>query len=161
MALVLFANNFLFGQDYRRQVTYWLLSLVEDIDAFNLFPWGHYVFKMTLHYIPIGFKVPEPMGPARRYNLYGFIWGVQFWAMEAIQSMRNKLGNRFAPQRLPYFKKWEFIKWRSHMSESWLKKEREGKLTGLPEISPTRMEEKEDYWLGIDDDLSEGPRLYR
>ncbi|KAK3198058.1 hypothetical protein Dsin_021473 [Dipteronia sinensis] len=109
MALVLFANNILFGQDYRRQVTYWLLSLVEDIEAFSLFPWGHYVFKMTLHYIRISFKVPEPMGPARRYNLYGFIWGVQ--------------------------------------------------LTGLPEISPTRMELKEDYWLGIDDDLSEGPQF--
>ncbi|KAK3225124.1 hypothetical protein Dsin_004986 [Dipteronia sinensis] len=109
MALVLFANNILFGQDYRRQVTYWLLSLVEDIEAFNLFPCGHYVFKMTLHYIRIGFKVPEPMGPARRYNLYGFIWGVQ--------------------------------------------------LTGLPEISHTRMEEKEDYWLGIDDDLSESPQF--
>ncbi|KAK3210440.1 hypothetical protein Dsin_015146 [Dipteronia sinensis] len=121
MALVLFANNILFGQDYRRQVTYWLLSLVEDIEAFNLFPWGHYVFKMTLHYIRIGFK---------------------FWAMEAIQSMRKKLGNRFAPQGSPRFKKWEFIKRGSHMSESWLKKELEGKIT-----------------LGIDDDLSEGPQF--
>ncbi|KAK3224949.1 hypothetical protein Dsin_004811 [Dipteronia sinensis] len=146
-------------KDYGRQVTYWLLSLVEDIEAFNLFPWGHYVFKMTLHYIRIGFKVPKPMGPGRRYNLYGFIWGVQFWAMEAIQSMRKKLGNRFAPQGRPSFKKWEFIKRGSHMSDSWLKKELEGKLTGLPEISPTRMEEKEDYWLGIDDNLSEGPQF--
>ncbi|KAK3198486.1 hypothetical protein Dsin_021901 [Dipteronia sinensis] len=107
--LVLFANNILFRQDYRKQVTYWLLSLVEGIEAVNLFLWGHYVFKMTLHYIRIGFKVPEPMSPTRRYNLYGFIWGVQF--------------------------------------------------TGLAEISPTRMEEKKDYWLGIDDDLSEGPQF--
>ncbi|KAI9153654.1 hypothetical protein LWI28_014532 [Acer negundo] len=30
-------------------------------------------------------------------------------------------------------------------------------LTGLPEILPTRMEVKEDYWKGIDDDMSEGP----
>ncbi|KAK2633772.1 hypothetical protein Ddye_028564 [Dipteronia dyeriana] len=51
MALVLFANNILFGQDYRRQVTYLLMSLVEDIRAFNSFPWGHYVFKMILHYL--------------------------------------------------------------------------------------------------------------
>ena len=77
MALMLFANNILFGQDYKRQVTYWLMTLVKDIDAFNSFPWGHYVFKMTLHYIRRGFKVPELLGPTRRYNLYGFVWGVQ------------------------------------------------------------------------------------
>ena len=77
MALMLFANNILFGQDYRRQVTYWLMTLAEDIAAFNSFPWGHYVFKMTLHYIRSGVKVPDPLGPKRRYNLYGFVWGVQ------------------------------------------------------------------------------------
>ncbi|KAK4840233.1 hypothetical protein QYF36_003219 [Acer negundo] len=32
-------------------------------------------------------------------------------------------------------------------------------LTGLPEILPTRMEVKEDYWKGIDDEMSEGPRF--
>ncbi|KAK2648275.1 hypothetical protein Ddye_015764 [Dipteronia dyeriana] len=51
MTLILFANNILFDHDYRRQVMYWLMLLVEDIKAFNSFPWGHYVFKMTLHYI--------------------------------------------------------------------------------------------------------------
>ncbi|KAK2658844.1 hypothetical protein Ddye_005377 [Dipteronia dyeriana] len=38
MALVLIANNNLFTQDYLRQVTYWLMLLVEDIQAFNSFP---------------------------------------------------------------------------------------------------------------------------
>ncbi|KAK2649022.1 hypothetical protein Ddye_016511 [Dipteronia dyeriana] len=125
--LVLFTNNILFGQDYQRQVTYWPMSLVKDTHAFNSFPWGHFVFKMTLHYIRIGFKVAEPMGRTMRYNLYGFIWGVQFWAMEAIKSMRKKLGNRFASHGHPRFKKWKFIKWGSNMSESWLNKEAEGK----------------------------------
>ncbi|KAI9165836.1 hypothetical protein LWI28_021396 [Acer negundo] len=37
MTLMLFTNNILFGQDYRRQVTYWLMTLVEDIEAFNSF----------------------------------------------------------------------------------------------------------------------------
>ncbi|KAK1571869.1 hypothetical protein Q3G72_024273 [Acer saccharum] len=84
MALVLFANNILFGQDYRRQVMYWLMTLVEDIEAFNSFQWGHYIFKMTLHYIRSGFK---------------------FWAMEVIPSMWRKLGNRFANHGCPRFKK--------------------------------------------------------
>ncbi|KAK0606073.1 hypothetical protein LWI29_033888 [Acer saccharum] len=32
-------------------------------------------------------------------------------------------------------------------------------LTGLAEIWPTRREEKEDYWRGIDDDISKGPQF--
>ncbi|KAI9200848.1 hypothetical protein LWI28_014048 [Acer negundo] len=32
-------------------------------------------------------------------------------------------------------------------------------LTGLPDILPTQMEVKEDYWKGIDDDMSEGPQF--
>ncbi|EOY14033.1 Uncharacterized protein TCM_033152 [Theobroma cacao] len=46
MALVLIANNILFGQDYGRRVTPWLLSLVEDINAWNVFPWGHYLWAL-------------------------------------------------------------------------------------------------------------------
>ncbi|KAK1570872.1 hypothetical protein Q3G72_008388 [Acer saccharum] len=114
---------------------------------------------MTLHYIRSGFKVPEPLGPTRRYNLYGFVWGVQFWAMEAIPSMRRKLGNKFANHGCPRFKKWEFIKRGSTMSQTWLEKEADGTLTGLAEIWPTQREEKEDYWRGIDDDISKGPQF--
>ncbi|KAK1578101.1 hypothetical protein Q3G72_027500 [Acer saccharum] len=78
--------------------------------------------------------VPEPLRPTRRYNLYDFVWGVQFWAMEAIPSMRRKLGNRFANHGCPHFKNWEFIKRGSTMSQSWLKKEADGTLTGLAEL---------------------------
>ncbi|EOY31672.1 Uncharacterized protein TCM_038703 [Theobroma cacao] len=48
MTLVLIVNNILFGQDYCRRVTRWLLSLVEDIDAWNVFPWGHYAMKAIM-----------------------------------------------------------------------------------------------------------------
>ncbi|WRX12266.1 Reverse transcriptase [Theobroma cacao] len=57
MAFVLVANNILFGQDYCRRVTPWLLSLVEDIDAWNAFPWGHYVWRLIEDYLLKGFEV--------------------------------------------------------------------------------------------------------
>ncbi|KAK4844906.1 hypothetical protein QYF36_025916 [Acer negundo] len=47
----------------------------------------------------------------------------------------------------------------SSMSETWLEKEAHGMLTGILEIWPTRMELKENYWKGIDDDMSEGPEF--
>ncbi|KAK3229390.1 hypothetical protein Dsin_001271 [Dipteronia sinensis] len=51
MALVLIANNVLFGQDLRRKVALWLFKMVEDLEAFNSFPWGSYVYIMTIHYL--------------------------------------------------------------------------------------------------------------
>ena len=37
MALVLFVERFLFGADYRKTVSPWLFSLVEDMEQFNSF----------------------------------------------------------------------------------------------------------------------------
>ncbi|KAK3225586.1 hypothetical protein Dsin_005448 [Dipteronia sinensis] len=51
MALVLIANNVLFGQDLRRKVTLRLFKMVEDLEAFNSFPWGSYVYMMIIHYL--------------------------------------------------------------------------------------------------------------
>ena len=40
--------------------------------------------------------------------------------------MRKKMGNMFATHGHPRFKKWDFIRWASTMSETWLKKEADG-----------------------------------
>ncbi|EOY19439.1 Uncharacterized protein TCM_044555 [Theobroma cacao] len=88
MAFILIANNILFDQDYRRRVTPWLLSLVEDIDAWNVFPWGHYVWKLTLDYLLKGFKVLNlsvTKETRLRYNIYGFAWVIQLWALEMLE----------------------------------------------------------------------------
>ena len=50
MVLVLFVERFLFGADYRKTVSPWLFSLAEDMEQFNSFPWGKFVYHMTLHY---------------------------------------------------------------------------------------------------------------
>ncbi|KAI9162503.1 hypothetical protein LWI28_027962 [Acer negundo] len=69
------------------------------------------------------------------------------------------MGNKFATHGRSHFKKWEFVKRESSMSETWLEKEANRTLTGLPEILPTQMEVKEDYWKDIDDDMSERPQF--
>ncbi|KAK2662226.1 hypothetical protein Ddye_000800 [Dipteronia dyeriana] len=56
MALFLIANNILFGQPFDKKVNPWIFNLVDDLEAFNGFKWGHYVFKMTLHYLRHGFR---------------------------------------------------------------------------------------------------------
>ncbi|KAK0589850.1 hypothetical protein LWI29_019294 [Acer saccharum] len=51
MTLFFIAKNVLFGQPYDKKVTNWLFNLVDDLNAFNSFTGGHYVFKMTMHYL--------------------------------------------------------------------------------------------------------------
>ncbi|KAK2645688.1 hypothetical protein Ddye_020883 [Dipteronia dyeriana] len=144
--------------DERTQVSYWIMTLAEDTNDFNMFAWGHFVFKMTLHYIRQGFRMPDPTGPTCRYNLYGFVWGVQFWAMEAIPVMRHKLGH-YLGSGYPRFKKIDFITKASKMRETWLEMELEGNLTGRQELTPTKCESKQDYWVDVDVDMSIGPQF--
>ncbi|KAK3219238.1 hypothetical protein Dsin_013208 [Dipteronia sinensis] len=73
MTLVLIANNVLFGQDLRRKVTLWFFQMVEDLETFNSFPWGSYVYMMTIHYLRQGYRpVNAPLKHIAHYNLYGF-----------------------------------------------------------------------------------------
>ena len=51
IALVLFVEKFLFGADYRKTVSPWLFSLVEDMEQFNSFLWEKFIFQMTLYYL--------------------------------------------------------------------------------------------------------------
>ncbi|WRX34369.1 protein of unknown function DUF1985 - like 1 [Theobroma cacao] len=93
MALFLITNNILFGQDYRRRVTPWLLSLVEDIDAWNVFPLGHYVWKLTLDYLLKGFEVLDlnvTKETRLRYNIYRFAWVIQLWALETLEPIADE-----------------------------------------------------------------------
>ncbi|EOY12440.1 Uncharacterized protein TCM_030956 [Theobroma cacao] len=64
----------------KRCVTLWLLMLVEDIEAWNAFPWDHYVWRLTADYLLRGFEVPPVTSEKPklfRYNLYGFVWAIQ------------------------------------------------------------------------------------
>ncbi|KAK2652714.1 hypothetical protein Ddye_012570 [Dipteronia dyeriana] len=77
MVLVLIANSVLFGQDLRRKVSLWLFALVEDPEYFNFFPWGSYVYMMTIHYLRQGFRSTNTLRKVvAHYNLYGFPWTV-------------------------------------------------------------------------------------
>ncbi|KAK3204519.1 hypothetical protein Dsin_018565, partial [Dipteronia sinensis] len=78
MAIVLIANNVLFGQDLRRKVTLWLFQMVEDLETFNSYPWGSYVYMMTIHYLRQGFRSTNaPLKHIAHYNLYGFPWALE------------------------------------------------------------------------------------
>ncbi|KAK2638393.1 hypothetical protein Ddye_026188 [Dipteronia dyeriana] len=92
MALFLIANNVLFGQPFDKKVTPWLFNLVDDLEAFNGFAWGHYVFKMTLHYLRHGFRSRNSKKgyDKVRYRLYSFPWAVEVDVKEVLEAIDDE-----------------------------------------------------------------------
>ncbi|KAK3172223.1 hypothetical protein Dsin_032948 [Dipteronia sinensis] len=110
MDLVLIGNNVLFGQDFRRKVTLWLFQLVEDLEAFNSFPWGSYVYMMTIHYLRQGFRSANaPLKHIAHYNLYCFPWALEIWAMEVFGSLIDLVGKNLG-HRHPRLQNWRIFK---------------------------------------------------
>ncbi|KAK2662397.1 hypothetical protein Ddye_000971 [Dipteronia dyeriana] len=102
LALILILEMTLVGKDDRTSILYWALELVNDLDAFNKFPWGSFLYDRTFNSLStcllsrddkfknkFNDKLKEKVdGPVKRkverYNVYGFVTTFQVWAIEAI-----------------------------------------------------------------------------
>nr|GEV42397.1 uridine kinase-like protein 4 [Tanacetum cinerariifolium] len=92
--LMLLEVGFL-GRDSKWVVDDELLQLVDDLDSWNAFPWGSYIWDLTyaqltsvlqtrkgLHLSLLSTKLP-------RYNLVGFIWPFKIWIFEVFPCTRQ------------------------------------------------------------------------
>ncbi|XVF69675.1 hypothetical protein PTKIN_Ptkin11bG0100700 [Pterospermum kingtungense] len=80
VALILIAELVLMLGDLRGYVRSWVWELVDDIAEWYKFPWGKYVFQMTLHYLNKIQSPPQPTGKYLQrinYNFYGFPIAIQ------------------------------------------------------------------------------------
>ncbi|KAK2653044.1 hypothetical protein Ddye_012900 [Dipteronia dyeriana] len=92
-------------------VTHWLFNLVDDLEAFNGFAWGHYVFKMMLHRLRHGFRSRNSKKRYGKvsYQLYCFPWAVEAWAMEVVDNLIDGFGMRLQ-DTLPGMRRWTMHK---------------------------------------------------
>ncbi|KAK2643817.1 hypothetical protein Ddye_019012 [Dipteronia dyeriana] len=158
MALFLIANNVLFGQPFDKKVTPWLFNLVDDLEALNGFAWGHYVFKMTLHYLRHGFRSRNSKkGYGKvRYRLYGFPWAVEVWAMEVVDNLIDRFGMRLQ-DTLPRMRRWTMHKRPRNFVQTILDMEasiRSEKADVKEVLETTDDEAQADYWVGVDYNLT-------
>ncbi|XVE73641.1 hypothetical protein DITRI_Ditri11bG0134800 [Diplodiscus trichospermus] len=175
MALVFFVENILFGQDYRKKVSSWLWTLVEDLNEFNKFGWGRYVYKMTVHYMTQGIREPPRGKTVSKYNLYGFSWAFQvgfltpnglvsfyysskfyyfqIWALEAIPRLGEVCACKISSIKHPRFLNWQRTKKHAQF-ESYFTND----LIALPILEPTADEKAQWYWRHIHEDLNDGPQ---
>ncbi|XP_057779884.1 uncharacterized protein LOC130998483 [Salvia miltiorrhiza] len=73
--LVCVAHTLVLGLDARVQP--WLWVLVDDLAAFDRFPWGAYSYKMLCHYT-------RETGKGEKYHFYGPSWALYVWALERV-----------------------------------------------------------------------------
>ncbi|KAK2644051.1 hypothetical protein Ddye_019246 [Dipteronia dyeriana] len=163
MALFLITNNVLFGQPFEKKVTPWLFNLVDDLEAFNGFAWGHYVFKMTLHYLRHGFRSrnsKKEYGKVR-YRLYGFPWAVEVWAMEVVDKLIDGFGMRLQ-DTLPRMRRWTMHKRPRNFVQMILDLEasiRSEKADVKEVLEATDDEAQADYLVGFDYNMTEGSQF--
>ncbi|KAK2657900.1 hypothetical protein Ddye_010952 [Dipteronia dyeriana] len=84
----------LVGKDDRNAIMYWALQSVDDLNAFNSFPWGTLLYVRTFDSLSncvVGRddKYKEHLESsakqkAEKYNVYGFVTAFQVWEIEAI-----------------------------------------------------------------------------
>ncbi|KAL5857175.1 hypothetical protein ACOSQ3_004633 [Xanthoceras sorbifolium] len=114
LALLLILEMTLLGKDLRTKVEYWAMKLVDNLEEFNRFPWGSYVYSRTFNSLSTCCKgrdkkfmknaKKDPSHTAEKINLYGFVYAFQVWAIEAI-TLYSKLNyatkvSRTAPRIL-------------------------------------------------------------
>ncbi|PHU01241.1 hypothetical protein BC332_31028 [Capsicum chinense] len=84
LCLVSFVHNVLWARDVNNNISLGLINLFEDIEAFNIYPWGYENFIMTVEYL-LTLLTPKIV------NLYGFPWAFMAWAFEAIPYLRQQV----------------------------------------------------------------------
>ncbi|PHT34040.1 hypothetical protein CQW23_25840 [Capsicum baccatum] len=84
LCLVWFVHNVLWARDVNNNISLDLINLSEDLEAFNIYPWGYESFKMTVEYLL------TPLTP-KIVNLYGFPWAFMDWEFEAIPYLRQQV----------------------------------------------------------------------
>ncbi|KAK0583591.1 hypothetical protein LWI29_038521 [Acer saccharum] len=168
LALILLLEMTLVGKDDRTSILYWALELVDDLEAFNKFLWGSFIYARIfnslstyLHGRDDKFKIKfnddkleeNVDGPVRRkgekYNVYGFLSAFQVWAVEAIPKWVT-LGytirvNNVAPR---------ILNWQCTGTPSYadiLKTLFKFKnITIYITLGPTNEETRMPYWMGVD-----------
>ncbi|KAK0605384.1 hypothetical protein LWI29_026120 [Acer saccharum] len=105
---------------------------------------------MTLYYCQRAFKHRGDWG----YNLYGFCWVIQIWAMESIPCLTNLLATRRA-HNIPWFRNWLF-----QLKPNSLDGEFKDEMDVVKTSEPTDVERQQPYMIVFDNNLYMSPDMH-
>ncbi|KAK3184857.1 hypothetical protein Dsin_032143 [Dipteronia sinensis] len=165
LCLLYMLNWILMGVDKRETVPVWQFKLVEDLEAFDAFPWGAHVYRQSIY----GFKHAldgrrerferrqqakgADIHTKETYNIHGLAHALLIYAFEVIPELGTKFGTRREVDLSPRILKWKLINrpWRDKLAKIF--KARMFVTTALVPMEAARAER---YYEGID----EGGSLY-
>ncbi|KAK2646236.1 hypothetical protein Ddye_021431 [Dipteronia dyeriana] len=160
--------HILLGREYRWFVPDWLWGLVEDITEFEAFPWGTYIYIVTLYWL--GKVLPDRRNGRKKnrnystqqdlgYNVYGFPWALMYWAMEAIPVLTGLVGKRKRGRTglgFPQLTRWYCWKKPAHLGNKF-----NNELEALTNLSPTQEEKRQEYYRQFDPLAVVGSELHK
>ena len=79
---IIVINILLLGNDERAYVEDFMWTLVKDLHAFEVFPWGTYIYSQSLHYLRLAInngKLTNEVG--KKIKFYGFMWAFQIQSL--------------------------------------------------------------------------------
>ncbi|XP_026405455.1 uncharacterized protein LOC113300459 [Papaver somniferum] len=107
LALVYLLEFFLLGKDKKTYIDLRFLQIVDDLDEFNMYPWGLVSYERTFSSLAIAlrrraekFKEKQRTNPNHwheTYSLRGFPFAFQVWAYENIPKLGEAFAQRIDP----------------------------------------------------------------
>ncbi|GJW90039.1 NLP3-like protein [Tanacetum coccineum] len=98
VCLLIVAELVFMGKEDRNCIPKHIVSLVEDFDSWNDYPWGEYMwnffYKRTVNVVAIHRadhlkKKKQNSNYHPTYNLYGFAWAFKIWILESYPNSRK------------------------------------------------------------------------
>ncbi|KAK2658168.1 hypothetical protein Ddye_004701 [Dipteronia dyeriana] len=120
--LLYILNWILMGVDERFKIPIWQFRVVEDLDAFDEFPWSAYVYRYSIHSFKHVFDGRRDGFELRRqekgadvhmvetYNIYGLSHALLIFALEVIPELAKEVDVRRVTDLTPRIFKWELTK---------------------------------------------------
>ncbi|KAE8711273.1 hypothetical protein F3Y22_tig00110299pilonHSYRG00117 [Hibiscus syriacus] len=121
------------------------VDVVRDLNAWNLFPWGSYIWKATWTKLSSAFDDRKSLrGDGSKYTLSGFVWAFKIWIFEAFPSMRTyaiKTSNDI-PRAISWKRK-TLLDWEDLIPYATINNEAN---IPLQRLTPTEEELATDWW---------------
>ncbi|KAK0603230.1 hypothetical protein LWI29_002724 [Acer saccharum] len=155
------------GREYRWKVPDWIWGLVEDIIAFKAFPWGTYIYSVTIYWLGTALDDRTKGRKQNRnyssrqdlgYCLYGFPWALMYWAMEAIPVLSGSVGKRRRGRNGHGFPR--LTRWNCRKKPPQLEHKFTDELEAYMTLTPTVEERLQEYYRQFDPLAVVGPELH-
>ncbi|KAK2641371.1 hypothetical protein Ddye_023134 [Dipteronia dyeriana] len=144
-------QSILMGVDERFKIPVWQFRLVKDLDAFDAFPWGAYVYRHSIHSFKHALDGRKDGFERRRvetYNIYGLSHALLIFALEVIHELAKEVSVWRVTDLTPRILKWELTK---QPKGKKLAKIFKARIFALKELVPTPAERQAPYYACLDE----------